>query len=96
MNEPPEPRATGDWRAGLRAAGPYVGLGLQLAFTMVFFTGAGYLLDRTLGTSPWLLIAGALVGIAAIFIQIFRISAQMTARAERERRRRQRGGDPPS
>ncbi|GIV58127.1 MAG: AtpZ/AtpI family protein [Bacteroidetes bacterium] len=91
MENPPErsgSRAPRDWHASLRAAGPYVGLGLQLAMTMVFFVGGGYLLDRWLGTLPWLLLAGAFVGIAAIILQIYRVSAEMEARNRARRGRR--------
>ncbi|GEM_PF-468488 len=77
-----------DWRAGLRTAGPYLGLGMQLAFTMLFFVGLGYLLDRWLGTLPWFLIGGAVVGMTAFFIQLFRVSAEMSAQAKMERERR--------
>jgi ATP synthase protein I len=63
-----------DWRASLREAGPYLGLGMQLALTMAFFTLGGYLLDRWLDTVPWLTIGGALVGMAAVFIQLVRVS----------------------
>ncbi len=40
----------------------YESLGYTFAFSIVLFTGAGYLLDRWLGTLPLLTIAGTLVG----------------------------------
>ena len=33
--------------------------------------GAGYLLDRVLGTSPWFIIAGTVCGVVAAFIDIY-------------------------
>ena len=90
--EPPRRRSPApkeDWRAGLREAGPYLGLGMQLAFTMLFFVGLGYLVDRRLGTEPWFLIAGAMVGMTALFVQLFRVSAEMSAQAKADRERRQ-------
>ncbi|WP_457652739.1 AtpZ/AtpI family protein [Rhodocaloribacter sp.] len=83
------PAPSGDWHAGLREAGPYLGLGMQLAFTMLFFVGVGYLVDRRLGTLPLFLIIGAVVGMTALFIQLFRVSAEMSAQAKAERERRQ-------
>ncbi len=96
---PRGPVRTEDWRAGLREAGPYLGLGMQLAFTMLFFVGLGYFIDRRFGTLPWFLIGGAVVGMTAVFIQLFRVSAEMSAqaKADRERRkaaqRRETGGE---
>lgn len=72
----------------LGEASPYLGLGMQLGLTMVFFVGVGYGLDYWLGTSPWLLTAGAVVGMVALFVQIFRVVAdlnrQSTARAKKK------------
>jgi F0F1-type ATP synthase assembly protein I len=55
---------------------------------MAFFVGVGYFLDRWLDTSPWLLTAGAVVGMVALFVQIFRVVAdlnkQTTARAKKK------------
>lgn len=70
---------TGGWQEGFRDAGPYLGLGMQLALTMVLFTIGGYLLDGWLDTTPWLTITGAVVGMTAIFIHLFRVSKSMPA-----------------
>jgi F0F1-type ATP synthase assembly protein I len=66
--------ASGDWRSSFRDAGPYVGLGMQLAFTMVVFTGVGHLVDRWLAALPWFTIGGALLGMVAVFVQLVRIA----------------------
>jgi F0F1-type ATP synthase assembly protein I len=63
----------------MHAAGPYLGLGLQLAGTMVVYILLGYLADRWLGTDPWLLLAGAGLGMLAFFVQLFRIVRRMNA-----------------
>ena len=48
----------------------------SLSFTLVglvgIFTGLGYLLDRWIGTRPWLMVAGVFVG--AIFGFVYLIS----------------------
>ena len=41
--KPPE---LGAWRQSLGDAGPYLGLGMQLALTVVLFTGLGYLVEE--------------------------------------------------
>ena len=75
----PRPKPTAaDWRSGLMEASPYLGLGLQLAFAMVFFTGGGYLLDRWLGTLPWLTVVGAALGMVGVFYQIVRVSNELS------------------
>lgn len=74
-----------DWRTAVRKAGPYLGLGLQLAGAVFFFTFGGHLLDQWLGTLPWLTVVGAVLGMVAMFVLIFSTSAKMS-RKERSRR----------
>jgi F0F1-type ATP synthase assembly protein I len=51
---------------------PYLTLGIQLAIAVVVFFFLGRWLDDMFGTSPWLMIAGLVVGTAGGFIQFFR------------------------
>lgn len=44
-----------------------VGAGFQLAFSILFFMGMGYLADGWLGTRPWLMLVGVAVGMATGF-----------------------------
>ena len=44
-----------------------VGAGFQLAFSILFFMGLGYLADRWLGSRPWLMLVGLAVGLGAGF-----------------------------
>ncbi|MBO6574097.1 MAG: AtpZ/AtpI family protein [Rhodothermales bacterium] len=67
------------WQAGLRDSSPYLGLGLQLAGAVLVYVAIGYLLDRWLDTSPWFLVAGAVVGMIAFFLQLVRVVRQMNA-----------------
>jgi ATP synthase protein I len=39
--------------------------------------GLGYLVDRWLGTTPWLMIAGLVLGIIAAFVELFRAAARI-------------------
>ena len=61
----------------MHEAGPYLGLGVQFALTMAFFTLGGYGLDYWLGTSPWFTVGGALLGMAALFAQLFRVAGML-------------------
>lgn len=49
----------------LREAAPYLGLGSTLALTVLLGVGAGYALDRWLGTQPILFLVGAVFGVVA-------------------------------
>ncbi len=55
-----------------------MGLGMQLALTMVFFVVGGHYLDRWLDTAPWLLLAGALLGMVSFFMYLFRLADQLS------------------
>ncbi|HEY7411811.1 MAG TPA: AtpZ/AtpI family protein [Vicinamibacteria bacterium] len=62
------------WERALRDAGPYLGLGLSLAVTILLTLGGGHWLDTKLGTSPWLLLAGGGLGIAAAGYQFYKLT----------------------
>jgi len=63
------PEPPNDWRRiGLAAS-----LGLVLVAATAIGAGGGWLLDRWLGTAPWCLTGGLLVGVAAGFLEIFRL-----------------------
>ena len=57
---------------------PYMGLGMQMVLTMVLFVAGGYYLDRWLDTAPWLLLAGALLGMVAVFAFLFRLADRLS------------------
>jgi ATP synthase protein I len=81
-----------DKRVAAPSVGEYAGVGLQFALTIVVFMFAGMWLDRTLNTSPLLLILFVFLGAGAGFYSIYRklMAAQRRAdearRAEREAR----------
>ena len=60
----PEPSGPSPWS--------YVGLGFQIAVPLLVGVYAGHRLDEWLGTTPWLLLVGALMGMAAGFLGFFR------------------------
>lgn len=59
------PMRTGD-------LGRYAGLGFQFAAVMALFAGAGWWLDGKLGTEPWLLVCGCLLGAVGATIALVR------------------------
>ena len=73
------------YRDGMQEAGPYLGLGVQIAASMTFFAGGGYALDRWLGTSPWGILIGALLGMVGIIVLIVRIAREADAESRRKR-----------
>jgi ATP synthase protein I len=64
--------------AGFRVA-------VELTAALVVGGGIGYVLDRWLGTQPWLMIVFFMIGAAAGFLTIYRTGQELDARA-RERR----------
>ncbi|PSQ71792.1 MAG: hypothetical protein BRD37_02990 [Bacteroidetes bacterium QH_8_67_23] len=80
------------WRTALGDAGPYLGLGLQIALTMALYVGAGLGLDLLLDTLPWLTMLGALVGLGTVLYQVVRVADELGKRDEqREREDRSKG-----
>jgi F0F1-type ATP synthase assembly protein I len=53
------------FQQAMRDAGPYLTLGTELAAAVLLMFGIGWWLDRRLGTSPWMMIAGMIFGIGA-------------------------------
>ncbi len=86
---PPRRPVSGSWQQSLHEASSYISLGMQLALTMVFFVAGGYFLDRWLGTEPWLLLAGAVLGMTSVFVHLFRLVAQLNKKSEARRKARE-------
>jgi ATP synthase protein I len=70
------PGEQGAWKA----LGELSSVGLTLVVATVIGLVAGYYADSWLGTTPWLLLLGLGLGIAAGFVNLFR----SVKRAERE------------
>lgn len=67
-----------DERTALRAAGPYLTLGIQLAMTIVVFFFLGRFLDGYFSTSPWLMITALFVGCTGGLIKFIRTVTVLT------------------
>lgn len=55
-----------------RQIGQFAGVGFQFAGAILLFLFAGRWLDGKLGTEPWLLLTGVMVGAAAGFYSMYR------------------------
>jgi F0F1-type ATP synthase assembly protein I len=60
-----------------RKAGPYLSLGVEFTASILVCLFAGRWLDAKLGTTPYLLLAGTMLGAAAGFIHFFRAVLQI-------------------
>lgn len=69
-----------------RALGSLVQMGMTFVICTVLGLAGGYWADRWLGSSPWFLLVGLGLGIAAGFVNLFR--------SIREAERREQTNDP--
>jgi ATP synthase protein I len=60
-----------------RKSGMAYAAGLAIFFSVLAFLGVGWLLDRWLGTSPWLMVAGIVVGSIVGFYEFIRIVSKL-------------------
>ena len=60
-----------------RKSGIAYAAALTLFAAVVGFCGLGWLLDRWLGTRPWLMVAGLVVGAAAGFYEFIRLTSKL-------------------
>ena len=80
--DPSRPDRRSD-RRWVRQVGVLSGVGLTLVISTVLGLWGGYVLDRWLGSAPWLMLVGLLLGIASGFVNLFR-AAGIFAREGRQ------------
>jgi F0F1-type ATP synthase assembly protein I len=66
-----------------RELGPFLTLGLQLAITVVAFFFLGRWVDQKLGTEPWLMLVGLVIGVVGGFLKFFRVASRLGKEADR-------------
>jgi F0F1-type ATP synthase assembly protein I len=66
-SEPFLQRSLNAFQENLRRSGPAAAASYSLIGAIILFGGLGYGLDAWLGSSPWCLLAGLLLGIAVGF-----------------------------
>ena len=75
-------------RRWVQQLGTLSGVGLTLVISTVLGLWGGYVLDRWLGSAPWLMLVGLGLGIAAGFVNLFRAAGMFGGKegeAERDR-----------
>ena len=75
-------------RRWIRQLGSLSGVGLTLVISTVLGFWGGRVLDRWLGTAPWLMLVGLLLGIASGFVNLFRAAGVFGREGERTERDR--------
>lgn len=63
-------------------------IGMSFVLALVLGFGAGYWLDDTLGTRPWLSFIGFFFGLAAGVLNVYRVMKLSDAATERDRANR--------
>ncbi|MBX3461077.1 MAG: AtpZ/AtpI family protein [Planctomycetes bacterium] len=64
-------------QAGMHAYVRYTGIGMQFLLLMLLPMGAGYWADTALDTTPWLMVAGAVLGAIAAMTWLVRTVTRM-------------------
>lgn len=93
ISQPPAASPRGTRAASFRrlADASSVGLAFPLAMGIGFVWGRS--LDRFLGTWPWCAVVFSVFGVAAGFLNAFRVGLRVGEEADREARRRGARGD---
>jgi ATP synthase protein I len=61
-----------------RNSGALIGAVMALSSSIVSCLIAGWVLDRWLGTSPWLIVVGIIVGSVAGFMHLIRVMSRLS------------------
>ena len=60
-----------------RKSGVAYGAALSLFFSVATMTGVGWALDRWMGTKPWLMVVGIVLGAVVGFYQFVRLTSKL-------------------
>jgi len=69
---------TTDDQEANRKSGIAYGAALTLFASVIALGGVGWLLDRWLGATPWLLVAGLVLGAIVGFYQFIRLTSKLS------------------
>jgi len=73
------PGGSGNWRSDL---GPYLTMGMELAFAVVGMFFLGRWVDSWLEIAPWGMYSGLVIGVAGGFIRFFRRALAMGSKSD--------------
>jgi ATP synthase protein I len=74
MTEPPKPpHQKSSMMEAMRVVGPYLDLGVTFVVTIGGGAWLGSWADKHFGTTPWLLVTGAILGIVVGFYHFFSV-----------------------
>ena len=76
----PERKQKNDLKPGLGQIGPYLGVGLEFAVSLLLFIFLGRYLDKLLGTEPWLFISGSALGFIVGFYSLVKTLDSLSRR----------------
>lgn len=62
------------YETGMREAGPYLTIGLQIATSMLVFVAIGWAVDNWVGTSPWGVLLGTVLGFVGVMALVVRLA----------------------
>lgn len=72
MTPEEKPSQRRGWARALQDAGPFLGMGIGLAITVLLGLAVGYWVDQRLGTEPLFFLLGGLFGVAAAGYHLYR------------------------
>ncbi len=79
------------WITGMGGSQKYMGLGIQAGVSVAFYLGVGLLLDKWLGTLPWLTLVGAALGIVGMFSLFVRMNKELNKNSQQTAVEKQEG-----
>ncbi len=85
--EKPPSTGFGTLARSYRDVGPYLGLGIQLAATIVICFFIGRWLDDVFSTTPWLMVLGALLGAGAGLYNFLKTVIELGKRQKEKEKR---------
>lgn len=71
-DDDPLARSLESFQENVRKSGPAALASYTLIGAIILLGGAGYAVDRWLGTSPWFLLAGLVLGLVVGFVELAR------------------------
>ena len=92
-HRPAEPSRGGQRPGEGSPASAYAGAGFQFAFALIAFFFAGRWADQRLGTAPWLMLIGMVIGGGAGFYSMYTKLMAATRREEQAMRDRKAAGE---